>query len=117
MQGRVPSARCLRLRRGKGGGHSAPAALCPHIEWAIGRQQARNENFLTDLAARVPRDRQVLFLCRSGVRSQAAAKAATSVGYASAWNIVGGFEGPIDDQRQRGKLSGWRAAGLPWEQS
>ena len=88
-----------------------------HIEWAIGRQQTRNENFLTDLAARVPRDRQVLFLCRSGVRSQAAAKAATSVGYASAWNIVGGFEGPIDDQRQRGKLSGWRAAGLPWEQS
>lgn len=88
-----------------------------HIEWAIGRQQARNEGFLTELATRVPRDRQVLFLCRSGVRSQAAAKAATLAGYASAWNIVGGFEGPIDDQRQRGKLGGWRAAGLPWEQS
>ena len=88
-----------------------------HIEWAIGRQQARNENFLTDLTARVPRDGKVLFLCRSGVRSQAAAKAATAAGYPSAWNIIGGFEGPLDEHKQRGKRGGWRAAGLPWEQS
>ena len=88
-----------------------------HIEWAIGRQQARNEHFLTDLTARVPRDGKVLFLCRSGVRSQAAAKAATAAGYPSAWNIIGGFEGPLDEHKQRGKRGGWRAAGLPWEQS
>ena len=88
-----------------------------HIEWAIGRQQARNENFLSDLAARVPRGLRVLFLCRSGVRSQAAAKAATGAGYPSAWNITGGFEGPLDEHKQRGTRGGWRAAGLPWEQS
>lgn len=88
-----------------------------HIEWASGRQQVRNDHFVAELTARVPRDRQVLFLCRSGVRSQAAAKAATDAGYGSAWNIVGGFEGPIDAHKQRGKLGGWRAAGLPWEQS
>ena len=88
-----------------------------HIEWALGRQQQRNENFLPELQARVPQERRVLFLCRSGVRSQAAAKAATAAGYPSAWNIVGGFEGPLDEHRHRGSVAGWQASGLPWEQS
>jgi rhodanese-related sulfurtransferase len=92
-----------------------PGAL--HVEWAIGREQVRNERFLEQLAAVVPPDRQVLFLCRSGVRSVAAAKAATEAGYRSAWNILQGFEGPIDAQKQRGRIGGWRSAGLPWQQS
>ena len=69
------------------------------------------------MPALVPPDRQVLFLCRSGVRSVAAAKAATEAGYRSAWNILQGFEGPIDAQKQRGRIGGWRSAGLPWQQS
>jgi len=92
-----------------------PGAL--HVEWAIGREQVRNEHFLQQLSELVPRDRQVLFLCRSGVRSVAAAKAATEAGYRSAWNILQGFEGPIDPQKQRGRIGGWRSAGLPWQQS
>lgn len=92
-----------------------PGAL--HIEWARGRDQIPNERFLEQLAGAVPRDRQVLFLCRSGVRSVSAAKAATRAGYASAWNILQGFEGPLDSQKQRGRIGGWRAAGLPWQQS
>lgn len=88
-----------------------------HIEWATGREQARNERFLEQLAAQVPTDRQVLFLCRSGARSTSAAKAATAAGYRSAWNISQGFEGPLDAQKQRGRMGGWRAAGLPWLQS
>ena len=92
-----------------------PGAL--HVEWAIGRDQVRNEHFLEQLAAAVPQDRQVLFLCRSGVRSVAAAKAATEAGFRSAWNILQGFEGPIDQQKQRGRIGGWRSAGLPWQQS
>jgi len=91
-----------------------PGAL--HIEWARGREQVRNENFLEELAKAVPRDRQVLFLCRSGHRSASAAKAATQAGYQSAWNILQGFEGPLDSQKQRGRIGGWRAAGLPWLQ-
>lgn len=92
-----------------------PAAL--HIEWASGREQVRNEHFLEQLAEKVPRDRQVLFLCRSGARSVAAARAATAAGYKSAWNVSQGFEGPIDSEKQRGRIGGWRAAGLPWQQS
>jgi rhodanese-related sulfurtransferase len=92
-----------------------PGAL--HVEWARGREQVRNERFLEQLAEAVPPDRQVLFLCRSGVRSVSAAKAATGAGYRSAWNILQGFEGPLDTQKQRGRIGGWRAAGLPWQQS
>jgi rhodanese-related sulfurtransferase len=92
-----------------------PGAL--HIEWARGREQVRNEAFLDQLAEAVPHDRQVLFLCRSGVRSVSAAKASAQAGYRSAWNILQGFEGPLDTQKQRGRIGGWRAAGLPWQQS
>lgn len=88
-----------------------------HVEWASGRQQIPNENFVEQLLASVSRERQVLFLCRSAVRSISAAKAATQAGYESAWNILQGFEGPPDAQKQRGHIGGWRAAGLPWQQS
>ncbi|MGE0801622.1 MAG: rhodanese-like domain-containing protein [Lautropia sp.] len=88
-----------------------------HVEWNMGLKSVRNPDFLPQLEAKVPRDRQVLFLCRSGVRSVAAAKAATAAGYRSAWNILQGFEGPLDANKQRGRAGGWRAAGLPWEQS
>ena len=33
------------------------------------------------------------------------------------WNIVGGFEGRLDEKRQRNHVEGWRFSGLPWEQS
>jgi hypothetical protein len=40
---------------------------------------------------------------------------------ASGWrmsrNISGGFEGPLDGERRRGGVDGWKAAGLPWVQS
>lgn len=87
-----------------------------HVEWVIGREQKRNERFLAELEALVTRDRPVLFLCRSGGRSVAAAKAATAAGYTSAWNILDGFEGPLDASKQRNKVAGWRQSGLPWEQ-
>lgn len=59
----------------------------------------------------------VLLLCRSGQRSLDAAKALEAAGYRRLVNIVEGFEGPLDDQKHRGNLGGWRFHGLPWEQS
>ena len=59
----------------------------------------------------------VLLLCRSGQRSLAAAKALEQEGYQHLVNIVDGFEGPLDDNKHRGNLGGWRYEGLPWEQS
>jgi rhodanese-related sulfurtransferase len=87
------------------------------VEWSRYPDGARNAAFLDELAAAgVDRDRPVVFLCRSGVRSGAAAEAATGAGYGRAYNVAEGFEGPLDGDGHRGSR-GWRAAGLPWRQS
>ncbi|QJR15605.1 rhodanese-like domain-containing protein [Usitatibacter palustris] len=88
----------------------------PLIEWRRYGDTQPNPNFLRELAGVVAPDEPVLFLCRSGVRSHHAAELATHAGYPSAFNISEGFEGELDDTSRRG-ASGWRAAGLPWEQN
>jgi rhodanese-related sulfurtransferase len=61
-------------------------------------------------------DKAVVLLCRSGVRSIAAAKRATELGL-KAYNILEGFEGDPDSHAQRGRRGGWRYRGLPWRQN
>jgi len=58
---------------------------------------AMNANFDEGLKAAVPAGKKVLLLCRSGVRSIAAAKRATELGL-EAYNILEGFEGDPDQQ-------------------
>ena len=89
----------------------------PLVQWrAFGAQQP-NPRFVEQLAAQVPRDVPVMFLCRSGVRSQSAAKLATDAGWRVAMNVLEGFEGDLDSNQQRGSVGGWRKAGLPGIQS
>ena len=57
-----------------------------------------------------------MLLCRSGVRSVAAAQRATALGL-QAYNILEGFEGALDERSQRGRSGGWRYRGLPWQQN
>jgi rhodanese-related sulfurtransferase len=57
----------------------------------------------------------IYFLCRSGVRSVAAAKAATAAGLGPAYNVADGFEGQLGQDGHR-DLAGWKVAGLPWRQ-
>ncbi len=64
----------------------------------------------------VRRDAELYFLCRSGNRSAAAAAVMTAAGYGNCFNVVDGFEGGHDENGQRGKINGWKAAGLPWRQ-
>ena len=53
-----------------------------------------------------------MFLCRSGVRSDGAARLAAGAGYSNCYNILEGFEGGIDARTgRRGTLGGWRLAG------
>ena len=61
-------------------------------------------------------DTAILFLCRSGARSAAAAAAMTAAGYSRCYNIAGGFEGRRDPDGHRGTVEGWKAEGLPWVQ-
>jgi rhodanese-related sulfurtransferase len=77
-----------------------------------------NPDFLEALVFAIPeRSTPIYFLCKTGGRSRVAAKKAQSAGYTHAYNIAGGFEGEFNQQRQRGQVSGWKAAQLPWEQA
>ena len=90
------------------------------VEWSRYPTGAVNADFLAELAAAgvAPGDeRPIVFLCRSGVRSVAAAQAATAAGLGPAYNVLEGFEGPPDGTGHRGAAGGWRAAGLPWRQT
>lgn len=87
------------------------------IEWNTYPDGTRNPRFLDELRRAVAAtDAPVLFLCRSGQRSDGAARAATAAGYTRAFNVLEGFEGNKDAAGHRGNLGGWRKAGLPWIQ-
>lgn len=86
------------------------------IEWKDISTGAVNPNFVQTLSEQFGKDDKLVFLCRSGVRSDAAAKAATAAGFTGAYNILEGFEGDLDGEQHRGNKGGWRKAGLPWIQ-
>jgi rhodanese-related sulfurtransferase len=81
------------------------------IEWIRLPSRTVNPAFLAELVelGLSPGDgRPIVFLCRTGNRSIAAAHAATAAGLGPAYNVLEGFEG------FGGPFSGWQAAGLPW---
>ncbi len=87
------------------------------VEWTTFPSGAPNVRFVDQLRdAGITDATRVLFLCRSGHRSIGAAEAATEAGIAQAYNILDGFEGPLDENDHRGG-TGWRALNLPWRQS
>lgn len=87
------------------------------IEWQTYPSMAQNPDFVASLGAAQPdKDAPMLFLCRSGGRSRAAAIAMTAAGFRRCYNISDGFEGNPDAARHRGQVGGWKVAGLPWVQ-
>ena len=90
-----------------------PGALA--LAWKQWPGMALNPGFDAGLIASVPAGHKVLMLCRSGVRSIAAAQRATELGL-QAYNVLEGFEGDPDAQGHRNQLAGWRQRGLPWRQ-
>ena len=85
------------------------------LEWVRYPDGARNAQFLDSLREVVDEGQPIYFLCRSGVRSAAAAEVATAAGLGPAFNISDGFEGQhdADGHRTRG---GWKNSDLPWRQ-
>ena len=65
-----------------------------------------NPDFLAEATEGLPEDTPLLFLCRSGARSQAAATAVEAAGYTTTYNVTEGFEGGP------GKV-GWKHTDLP----
>ncbi len=88
------------------------------IAWKEFPGMQPNSAFIDQVEDTVPdKNTPILLLCRSGQRSLDAAKALEGKGYRYLVNIVEGFEGPLDENKHRGNLGGWRFHGLPWEQS
>lgn len=84
------------------------------IEWMSYPGNKPNADFLAQLKQQVDPEALVMFICRSGVRSHNAAALADQAGYTECYNVLEGFEGDKDASGQRGKIGGWRHAGLPW---
>ncbi|WAW10266.1 rhodanese-like domain-containing protein [Oxalobacter vibrioformis] len=87
-----------------------------HVPWMCGLSMIRNPSFINEIEKTLPKDKTIILLCRSGQRSVGAAEAMTRAGYTAAYNLDEGFEGTLDENRQRGSTNGWRYRGLPWMQ-
>ena len=91
------------------------------VDWQQFPQMTVNPSFTDQVgeqikAAGCDEGAELYLLCRSGVRSIAAAEALTAAGYGNAFNVLGGFEGNPDQNGHRGNLQGWKSDGLPWKQ-
>jgi rhodanese-related sulfurtransferase len=78
------------------------------ISLLLGPNRQKNENFVKEfLEKKVPKKDNILVICRSGVRSMAAAKLLQQQGYKNLINISDGFEGnPATGE-------GWKKSKLP----
>lgn len=86
------------------------------LAWKQWPGMAINPEFDAGIVAAAAGKPALVLLCRSGVRSIAAARRATELGVRS-YNILEGFEGDPDPQGHRGRIGGWRMRGLPWRQN
>ena len=91
------------------------------VEWQTSPENRIDAAFPERLAkvldaANAKKEVELFFVCRSGVRSRMAAEAMANAGYGRCRNVADGFEGPLDANRHRGRVAGWKAAGLPWVQ-
>lgn len=86
------------------------------LAWKQWPGMAMNPGFDEGVRSAAADGKKLVMLCRSGVRSIAAAKRATELGF-EAYNILEGFEGDPDGDAHRGRKGGWRFHGLPWRQN
>lgn len=92
------------------------------VEWMEFPEMTRNDVFAKELLAQIGDDIKAIYLiCRSGVRSASAGRCllaalAGTDRHIRCFNVTGGFEGDCDENKQRGKINGWKVRGLPWRQ-
>lgn len=87
------------------------------VAWQVYPAMQQNPAFADQVrAGGADESTPLLFICRSGNRSKAAAIAMTEQGFKRCYNVAQGFEGAADEHGHRGSKGGWKAAGLPWVQ-
>lgn len=82
-------------------------------EWTRFPDGSANPDFIAQASEGLASDQPILFICRSGARSQAAASAFEAAGYSNLYNVSAGFEGDLDPEHHR--HDGWKDH-LPWHQ-
>lgn len=89
-----------------------------YVSWREYPKMEVNENFVEQILSvkKINKDSNIFFLCKIGGRSADAAIEMTNHGFTNCYNIAGGFEGDLNQDRQRGKENGWKSYNLPWEQ-
>jgi rhodanese-related sulfurtransferase len=88
------------------------------LSWQVYPQMEVNARFVAEVESMaLPKDAEIMCICRSGARSASAASALSGAGFTNVWNVAEGFEGDKDVKGQRGKTNGWKSHGLPWVQS
>jgi rhodanese-related sulfurtransferase len=88
-----------------------------HVAWNDGPDWAINPHFVGQVKKIASVNRPVVLICRSGQRSVDAGFELEHAGFTDVINVLEGFEGPLDEHHQRGKVSDWRKEDLPWEQT
>jgi rhodanese-related sulfurtransferase len=92
---------------------SAASRPALFIQWNLAGGTP-NARFLDELNEQLGTDSpELVFLCRSGVRSVSAALAAAAAGL-TAFNVLEGFEGIPDAYGDR-TINGWKNRQLPWK--
>ena len=91
-----------------------------YVSWQLFETRDLNPDFVAEMNSALgtsdaDAETPIMFLCRSGVRSQSAAIAMTGQGFRRCYNIAGGFEGDLDENQHRG-INGWKVDSLPWVQ-
>jgi rhodanese-related sulfurtransferase len=97
-------------------GHPKGAMMVP---WYDGPDWELNPHFVGQvkkLAGANFERRPIVLICRSGNRSIEAGEALEAAGFKHVFNVLHGFEGELDECHHRNSKTGWRVAGLPWEQ-
>jgi len=82
-----------------------------HVAWAIGNPMEKNPRFVRELESKAGKLDVILFLCRSGKRSVAAAETVSRLGFKNVFNVTEGFEG------ESSLKNGWINRNLPWVKS
>lgn len=102
--------------------HHIPVKFWTGKHTTKGYGMAMNDSFAQDLKSHFdPKTDTLIFMCRSGARSCAAADSAAKAGWPTnkIYNMLGGFEGDKiknTDSAFDGKrtMGGWKNEGLPW---
>ena len=87
-----------------------------HVAWNDGSNWDINPQFVAHVKKATSVNRPIVLICRSGNRSLEAGYALEEAGFTKIYRVLHGFEGELDEDHHRGAKTGWRQAGLPWEQ-